>query len=163
MRFWVFFISLSCIACNDNAEENKSSVAKEKTEIVIIKEFMPQLNGIWYSGNTVEHWRQINDSCFQAFVYNNETLDTLERIDVYPMKGAYIFAPTVFGQNDDDPIFFEFKSLVGDKISFTNPSHDWPKEISYKTAKGDSLYAVVSGTENGKYEELKITYFPNPQ
>ncbi len=163
MRLWVFFMVFSFIACNEKANNIETGEAKEKTEIEIIKEFMPQLNGIWYSGNTVEHWRQINDSCFQAYVYNNETFDTLERIDVYPMKGAYIFAPTVFGQNDDDPIFFEFKSLEGDKISFINPSHDWPKEISYKTAKGDSLFAVVSGTENGKYEELKITYFPSPQ
>jgi hypothetical protein len=158
MRLLVFFTTLAFLSCTEKAKQIETKNSQEKSEIEIIKEFMPQLNGIWYSGKTVEHWRQINDSCFQAYVYDYKTLDTLERIDVYPMEGAYIFAPTVYGQNDDDPIFFEFKSLEGDKISFTNPSHDWPKEISYQRPRGDSLLAVVSGTDEGEYKELGFSY-----
>lgn len=119
---------------------------------------MNQILGSWSHDDFYETWYKLNDTCFLGFVIDLKSFDTTERIEVYPMKGEYIFAPTVYGQNDDDPIFFDFERQEKNSIIFNNPSHDWPKKIEYIKSTPDSLIAIVSGTDSTEYKEFVVKY-----
>ncbi|GGD35510.1 hypothetical protein GCM10011343_26740 [Flavobacterium orientale] len=97
-----------------------------------------------------EEWKTENDSVFAAksfFIKENDTLFS-ETIRLVQHENDLFYIVTVPNQNEEKPVAFKLTSSTPDYLVFENPEHDFPKKITYKLVKKDSLYAEISG--NGK-------------
>jgi hypothetical protein len=94
-----------------------------------------------------EEWKTENDTVFAAksfFIKENDTLFS-ETIRLEQKENNLFMIVTVPNQNDEKPVAFKLTSSTDDYLVFENPEHDFPKKITYKLVKKDSLYAEISG------------------
>ncbi|SCY87619.1 DUF6265 family protein [Flavobacterium caeni] len=103
-------------------------------------------------GDLSENWEKINDSTYHGASYFIKGKDTLfaESIVLSEVKGDLLYNVTVPGQNGDLPVAFKMTSGTANQLVFENPSHDYPKKITYRLVNQDSIVAEISGTQEGK-------------
>ena len=93
----------------------------------------------------------INDSLFAGKGFGIKGTDTLfsEQLQMKIINGNAYYIPTVAAQNEGNPV--QFQVIENDSSGFIaeNKKHDFPKRIEYQL-KGDSVYAILTGNENGK-------------
>lgn len=107
-------------------------------------------------GNLTEKWVVKNDSTYYAETYFIKGKDTLfsEKVDLIQRGDKLFYIPTVTNQNDNNGIEFVLTSADSNEIIFENPTHDYPKKITYKLINNDSINAQISG--NGKSEDFSF-------
>ena len=111
------------------------------------------------STNVIETWKRENDSTLVAtsfFIQNKK--DTLhhETIALIEDNKLLIYAATITGENNNNPVLFQKTSATETELIFENPKHNYPQKISYKKISNALLVATISGNINGKI--LKETY-----
>lgn len=75
----------------------------------------------------------------------------LENLSITSQGHSLFYHATVVGQNDDKTVTFKLTQSGNNSFTFTNPEHDFPKEITYINLGNDQMKASVSdGQPNGK-------------
>ena len=102
-----------------------------------------------------ETWMMKSDDEMFGKSYMLKDADTLifEQIRLTLELGKYFYIPTVTNQNNQMPVRFPAKSVSAHEMIFEDLQHDFPQQVKYTLIRKDSLVAVVSGVENGKYRE----------
>ena len=141
---------LICIfiaACDDKPAES------EKTTELAISEPKPivfdKLVGLWKNedGKSFEQWTKNDNGTFQSRGYSINGTDTSwnEQATIYPENNNWVFENTVKNQNDGKAIKFTSTILTETSIQFSNPKHDFPTDINYTLADGNTINAFIVG------------------
>ncbi len=64
----------------------------------------------------------------------------------------YIAKPS----SSKDETAFRLSKASATEVIFENPAHDFPQRVIYKKGEGDSLFARIEGTQNGKANGMDI-------
>lgn len=100
------------------------------------------------SGVMTESWKQVNDSSYEgkSTIKNKEGgVKILEEMQLVFRDKKYLFISAVPGQNKELPVSFLIQNFSMVHFIAENPGHDFPKRISYKLMKPDSLHAWIDG------------------
>lgn len=74
----------------------------------------------------------------------------LEHLKITSIGHSLFYHATVIGQNDGKEITFKLTKTGSNSFTFTNPDHDFPREITYINLGNNELQAIVSdGEPNG--------------
>lgn len=111
-----------------------------------------------------ESWQQINDSVFSGAGSGIKGNDTLffEQLSVRKEGKDICYIPVVRGQNDGKELIFVLTKHTEAEFVFENPAHDFPQTIKYYhkgVAPADTLYAAISGKENGQERTEEFLFF----
>lgn len=126
----------------------------------IIKSNFDWLAGRWKADNGseiyYEKWDIQNDTLMSGNAFGIINGDTFSRESISMISNAdsIFYIPTVFGQNNDKPIYFNLISKLNDIFIFENLEHDFPQRIIYEFRRPDSLIASIEGYTKGKYKQL---------
>jgi hypothetical protein len=133
---------------------------QRKTEKKFDKlEKMNWLLGHWEQqlpdGLLIEDWKKVNDSTYSGNSYFITPKDTVhfENIKLVQKEDQLTYSATVKGQNNDEPIDFKQTIDSGNIVTFENPSHDYPQNITYKKVNETHLIATISGKQQGKVSQ----------
>ena len=110
-------------------------------------------------GTFVEQWQK-NEEGFNGNGWYIIKKDTVfhETLQVRVKNGGIYYIAQVQGQNAGKPVEFMLTGMA-QQLVFENPSHDFPKKITYAFHDDDHMTAIVEGIEKGKsrMEEIKLT------
>ncbi|MDO9373462.1 MAG: DUF6265 family protein [Ferruginibacter sp.] len=125
-------------------------------------EQLQQLEGLWLmktsKGFLGEEWKKTNEQLLSNRGFRIKGLDTTvtETVALEYRDNNIFYTSTVSGQNNQQPITFTLTSAFGNKFVFENPSHDYPKRITYHLLSKDSLSAWI---DDGNTEPAKEKVF----
>ena len=109
------------------------------------------LEGTWMMKTTKgfigEEWIKIDNNYLQNrgfMIKGNDTVVT-ERVALRNNKNGIFYTSTVSDENSQQPIAFKLTSVEKNVFTFENPTHDFPKRITYHLVSKDSLYAWIDG------------------
>lgn len=110
-------------------------------------------------GTFVEHWQK-SEQGFSGDGWYIVKEDTVfhETLSITVQNGGIYYIARVNGQHAEKPVAFMLTGLSR-QLVFENPSHDFPKRITYSYHDDDHMSATVEGMEKGqkRVEELKFT------
>lgn len=78
-----------------------------------------------------------------------------EFVRIYAAGDTLIFAAQPSGQPPTD---FRAASVGERQVVFENREHDFPQRVLYRAAGGDSLYARIEGTIDGRPRAIDFPY-----
>ncbi len=81
-----------------------------------------------------------------------------EKIRLYREKGRTVYSARVKGQNEGRAIDFALSAKDKDSWTFSNPGHDFPREITYIRVSDVALKVHLKGMRDGAYAEVKLEY-----
>lgn len=137
----ITLVALLAVACNNNTgKENPETVAR-----------FIWLNGKWVmkegDGTVTEQWKQVNDSLMEGssdFIKGDSVIP-FEKIRMFRRGIDFYYEAKAAGQNNEQPVEFKLSSFSDSGFVAENPQHDFPKRITYRLVKKDSIHAVVDG------------------
>jgi|SRR5690606_32257724 len=104
-----------------------------------------------------EHWDKLNENHFKGVSYsikNGKTM-IMEYLEITRSGKEVNYAANALGQNDGKAI--PFKLTQWDSIFiFENPSHDFPKKVSYRLLSPGEMFVDVRG-DGGRGFSYKMT------
>lgn len=115
-----------------------------------------KLTGVWKNedGKSFERWTKNDNGSYRSVGFSIEGNDTSwnEQADIYQENGKWIFENIVKGQNEGKAVKFTSSFLNETSVQFSNPAHDFPTDINYTVADGNTLRAFIVGpnTKGGK-------------
>jgi hypothetical protein len=118
------------------------------------------MQGCWErrAGNRVveEQWMKPRGGVMMGMsrTVRGDTVVEYEFVRLFEQGGALVYAAQPSGQS---PAEFTSTQIREGGITFANPQHDFPQRISYRLA-GDSLYARIEGTMNGRERGVDFRY-----
>ncbi len=109
------------------------------------------LPGTWKVENKerFEHWDKLNDSSLKGFSYSSSqgnTLNITEYLSLNKQNERWRYDASLIGQNKGNTIGFEGEAKDS-TLSVANPTHDFPKLISYKYINDNRLLVSISDME----------------
>lgn len=155
----VYAFVLYIIGCNTNFETDV-----EKTDSSSEQTISPEANSLnkasWLIGAWVhdsadtrlfEEWKKPNDSTFTGKSIAVVGKDTVHSEDIIMLQknDTLFYVPTVKGQNNNKPVWFENTTFSAQSMVSENYRHDYPTKIAYAQIAEDSLVAEVSGIVKG--------------
>lgn len=161
-RTSTLLVVLALIAsCNDSKQQQATTFTD--TAIRPMPVTLPVLRQAeWLLGNwggataegvIYESWAVQNDSTFAGtglFLIRNDTVSR-EQLILRQSGNMLYYVPTVNNQNDGKPVVFTSTAISPDSLIFENAAHDYPQKIAYYKSGSDSILAVISGMQKGKY------------
>lgn len=118
------------------------------------------LEGTWKMENkeTYEHWDILNDHALKGFSYKlkDGQIHISEYLDIATNGNKVTYTATVIKQNQGKAIDFEL-NRADSIFVFTNPDHDFPKEIVYQRLSDNEIFVKVSdgGQKGFSYKMLR--------
>lgn len=123
-------------------------------------QFPTFLQGTWKTENkeTYERWDKLNDETLKGFSYRMKDgqMAVSEYLEIAKKGNDIVYTATVLQQNAGKGI--DFKLTKSENVySFENPSHDFPKKISYqKLSETEVLVQVSDGAQKSfSYKIIK--------
>jgi hypothetical protein len=146
---------LVIIGCSDFQNTQQS------TENASMQDSLSWLFGSWIrvddrdtARQTYEGWSLLENGSLAGIGTTLSGVDTVWKEELLIIKRNNVAQLEVTGANDDYPVIFKLTELHNQQVIFANPTHDFPKVISYRR-KADSLFAVVSGDG----QQILFTFF----
>ncbi|MBL7994120.1 hypothetical protein JNM05_02005 [bacterium] len=104
-----------------------------------------------------EEWKQTNNELFEGLATITIKGDTVfsEHVTIEVIDSVVVYR-VVIGKNE--PVLFKLISADEQMISFSNPQHDFPQNITYQLKPDGSLYAYVDGLISKKYRKDEFYY-----
>ncbi len=109
------------------------------------------LSGSWEMKDTdgivTEQWKLVNDSLMEGssdFIKGDSTIP-FEIIKLFRRNNDFIYEAKAAGQNKELPVEFKLTSFSDSGFVAENPQHNFPKRITYRLIKKDSINAFVDG------------------
>lgn len=146
-RFWVLILFSSLLGCDSRQE---------------FKRFSEFIEGTWgYStenGLLIESWQHSGEKRMDGFGYiqTAERMVPLEKLIVRPVYYQLILQAKPEGRKFW--VYFVLTESTDFNWVFENKEHDFPQRIEYRKISEDSLLAVVSGIDNGKFDVNLFKY-----
>lgn len=142
----LFLLAISSFSC-----EQKTTKYKELEKA---NWFLGKWEYITPFKSFTEEWKKENDSLFLSECFLVKEKDTIyaETIRLEQIKNELFYIITITNQNYNKSVTFKLTSSTSDYLVFENPTHDFPKKITYKLVNKDSLYAEISG--DGRIEGI---------
>ena len=81
-----------------------------------------------------------------------------EKIRLYREKGRTVYSVRVKGQNGGLPVDFVLSAKDKGSWTFSNPGHDFPREITYIRVSDVALKVHLAGLRDGAYTEVRLEY-----
>jgi hypothetical protein len=142
-------------------KENKSVITSEiKTYDQLTK--ANWLIGEWENikGESAfyENWIKKTDSSFIGKSYVLAGKDTVfnENVILEQQNDSLFYIVSIENQNEEKPVSFYLSSASSNQLVFENPKHDFPTKIVYNKINNDSIFAEISGKQEGK--EVKESF-----
>ncbi|MDP2160700.1 MAG: DUF6265 family protein [Flavobacterium sp.] len=135
--------TLLLLICSISCQQNAATYA----ELEKANWFLGKWENTTPEGTFSEEWKTENDSLMLGksfFIKENDTLFS-ETVRLVQRENDLFYIVTVPNQNEAKPVAFKLTSSTADYLVFENPTHDFPKKITYKLVTKDSLYAEISG------------------
>jgi hypothetical protein len=110
-------------------------------------------------GITFEHWQRTSDTSLSGtggYIVGGDTVFR-EQLELKQMGSELYYIPVIEVQNNGQPVYFKLTKATPDKLVFEAPAHDWPQKIAYTRVTADSIFAEVSGMQQGK---MRLEVFP---
>jgi hypothetical protein len=133
------------------------------------KDALKWISGTWVlktnRGDMVEKWVAVNDSTFRGksmMVKAPGDSAVQETIELKWRSKAWLYVPTVQGQNNDKAVEFPIIFLGREEFIAHNPSHDFPQRIAYRKVKSQ-LFASIEGSRNGKHSKINFDFITSDQ
>lgn len=100
--------------------------------------------------NSEDKWTKINDTVYvcDSYLEGNKT----ENILLYKKNNDWYFVPTVFAQNNGEPVIFKLTEQNSNTFTFENKTHDFPERFIYHFRSAESLSVSLNG--KGKQEDI---------
>lgn len=117
--------------------------------------------------NIVEEWSYISDTLYTGRTYMTVNGDTsiIETLRLCYLNKIFCYCSAVPNQNDGKEIVFKLKHIenFGEKLTFENPSHDFPQKIVYEFFSNNQMSASIEGMKDGinKKTEYKFSKIPS--
>lgn len=122
------------------------------------------LEGTWSmpSGNGViiEDWVRQSKNELKGSSYKIENGDTtfMENLRLVRSKNLIQYIPTVFNQNEGQPVIFTLVAVDDGQYVFENTEHDFPQRIIYHLKEKNSLVARINGKTSKGFRENIFEY-----
>lgn len=81
-----------------------------------------------------------------------------EKIRLYRDKGRTVYSARVKGQNGGQAVDFVLSARDKGSWTFSNPGHDFPREITYIRVSDVALKVHLAGLRDGAYTEVRLEY-----
>lgn len=106
----------------------------------------------------VEIWHKSGKNQWKAFSEMRQGKKVLwsEQGKIAMKKGVWHYFSQVSDQPKQGEIAFQLTSAEHDTWVFENTKHDFPNRISYTKIGTDSLFALVTGFQQGKPDTLRF-------
>lgn len=96
--------------------------------------------------NTYEHWsKEGNVLRGESFNVKDAIKYVTETLKIEQIDGTLVYTASVMNQNDGKGIPFKLNTEIGDKLSFENMTHDFPKKICYTQLTDTEIFVEVLG------------------
>jgi Domain of unknown function (DUF6265) len=108
------------------------------------------------SGKSTEQWSAASATRFAGHSYTMNGKDTVfsETLEMVASDSGVYYIPVVGKQG---PIPFKLTKMEPHFVVFENPSHDFPKKITYEAVGDSGLVAVISGPDE-KGEPMTVQF-----
>ena len=122
-------------------------------------DFPDFLPGTWKVENkeSYEHWDSLNENTLKGFSYKiaDGRMIVSEYLEISRKDNEIIYTASVLNQNQGEKI--PFKLTQSDSVYvFENPTHNFPKKITYKILDDTEIFVQVSdGKENGSAYKME--------
>lgn len=112
------------------------------------------------TGQIIESWKRSGASQFSGVSYQVSRKDTvfLETVRLFISGTDIVYAPTTYGQNQEQEVHFKLKSISRGRYVFENLAHDFPQRIVYDFKSEDSLHAYIEGSIESKPKHIDYFY-----
>jgi hypothetical protein len=160
MKYSVILIAAFIVSsCNTTVTEEKAKAEAKQTEIQKLAWLLGDWENLSPEGNSYERWKKISDTQYGGigFVLVNADTVFFEGLQIEERSDGLYYIPTVRDQNNAESVSFKLTTSANGAFLFENPTHDFPQKILYKQINADSVYAEISGMQNGKE---KVEKFP---
>lgn len=115
-----------------------------------VKQFQ-WLEGTWkQEGKDVyEQWEVVSDSLIRgaSFYKNGNDYKRGENMEFLLKDSFFHYVPLVFGQNNNQPVDFKVTSFTPVSFVAENPTHDFPKVISYRLTDNNHMAVYIEGND----------------
>lgn len=108
------------------------------------------LQGEWQiDKQNSENWQMVSENHLRGMVYKSmdNQIEIAEYLIIFKKNNDVVLRAEVVGQNRGQAIDFTM-SRVGESYVFSNPQHDFPKQIVYTPLDENTLQVKVSGDAN---------------
>lgn len=102
---------------------------------------------------TTESWAKVSDHSFEGkglVEDRSGSPDSSESLRIVEMSGEIFYIAKV--KANEFPTSFKLTRCNQSKFDFENPTHDFPKKISYKFIKDKKLIVTVGGNDDEAFE-----------
>lgn len=144
----VLFATSSC---------TKSEVRSPRPEFSKIAWLLGSWEGRDSNSVYFEHWKEAGKELFEGRAVVIVKGDTVfsERVTI-EIRDSVLIYRVIIGKNE--PVLFKLVAADEQSVSFSNPQHDFPQNISYKIQPDGSLYAYVDGMAGKNYKKEEYFY-----
>lgn len=153
-------IFLGSLAGCSNPTETHNTITSRPTRLTDTAAwFIGSWQNINAKGTMFEHWQRTNDTLLSGsggYIADGDTVFR-EQLELKQMGNDLYYIPVIEVQNNGKPVYFKLTKATPDMLVFEAPTHDWPQKIAYTKVTPDSIFAEVSGTQQGK---MRLEAFP---
>lgn len=143
MKNIIYIVSLLLFCCFSCQQKATTYAELEKANW-----FLGKWENETPEGTFSEEWKVENDSVYYGkslYVVKKDTIFSETVKLIQSNNNLFYIVTTIPPQNGVEPVSFKLTSSTSDYLVFENPTHDFPKKITYKLVTKDSLYAEISG------------------
>ncbi len=119
------------------------------------------LIGTWENkdeAGTFEKWDYgVNALTGKGYKLEKDKEVLLESLSITSQGHTLFYHVDVVGQNDGKTVTFKLTRAGENSFTFTNPQHDFPKEITYKKISSEEFQAIVSDGAAEKPKSFTVT------
>ncbi|MFL5751792.1 MAG: DUF6265 family protein [Bacteroidia bacterium] len=151
-------------SCATTVTEEKAKTEAKQPEIQKLSWLLGNWENLSPEGNSYERWKKISDTQYGGIGFVMVNTDTVffERLQIEERSDGLYYIPIVKDQNNSEPVPFKLTASANGVFLFENPGHDFPQKIRYKQVNADSVYAEISGMQNGKERVVKFPMRRSP-
>ena len=119
------------------------------------------LPGTWFNeqAGIYENWETIDRNLVgKAYKINDVDTIFLEKLRIFKEQDDYYYEATVPDQNNGKPVRFKLSSFDEKKLTFENPTHDFPQVIEYFFTNEKHIKVTIRGVEEELEKEIIFSY-----
>lgn len=142
---------VSCKAIDKNKDEDNKSASTSYAKLSHCRWLLGCWENISEDGVTTELWKKVNDSTYHAesFIVAEEDTVFYEIISLEQRMQNINYIVRIKDQKSEQSVSFSLTNSTDSSLAFENPQHNFPTKICYFKMGSDSLFAEISGIEDG--------------
>ncbi|MEP7264178.1 MAG: DUF6265 family protein [Bacteroidota bacterium] len=153
--FSFLMVAICCFGINETASAQKIKSFKN----------IDWLEGKWMmegkKGDTYEIWKMVDENHMSGKSFKVYKKDTTmrETIELVKENDNVFYIVTVKDQNNGEPVRYTMTDGNHRHMDFSNPEHDFPKEINYQWKQNDRYEVEIIGPLKPGSKKNKVILF----